>query len=56
MATASYKIIPDGDELTQIERDLRFYPADTTQPKALTLEQVDAYQSRWICRSDSDLR
>lgn len=43
MSTATYKIIPDTDDLSRIERDLRFYPAATTEPRVLTKLQVEAY-------------
>jgi ectoine hydroxylase-related dioxygenase (phytanoyl-CoA dioxygenase family) len=39
MAT-DYKIIPDTDELSRIERDLRFYPSQVTHPQRLTLQQI----------------
>ncbi len=42
-ATREFKMIPDNDELASIERDLRFYPAATTHPRKLTLQQVEAY-------------
>jgi non-heme Fe2+,alpha-ketoglutarate-dependent halogenase len=42
-ATREFKMIPDNDELASIERDLRFYPAATTQPRKLTPQQVAAY-------------
>lgn len=43
MATTDYKIIPDQNELDQIERDLHFYPSIVTHPEALTPAQVEAY-------------
>jgi len=38
-----YKIIPDQDELGQVERDLRFHPATTTDPATLSREQIDQF-------------
>ena len=35
-----FQIIPDGDEITKIERDLRFHPATSPMPEKLTLEQL----------------
>ena len=35
--------IPKTDELSQIERDLRFYPCTVTEPRALACEQVAAF-------------
>jgi non-heme Fe2+,alpha-ketoglutarate-dependent halogenase len=35
--------IPKSDELSQIERDLRFHPSTVTEPRALTPGQVAAF-------------
>jgi len=35
--------IPKTDELSQIERDLRFYPSTVTDPRKLTREQVTTF-------------
>ena len=35
-----FKIIPGGDELAKIERDLRFHPASSANPAKLTREQI----------------
>ena len=35
--------IPKTDELSQIERDLRFHPSTVTDPRVLTREQVAAF-------------
>ena len=40
MQPTTFKAIPGGDELSQVNRDLRFYPSPTTQPKVLTLDQI----------------
>ncbi len=37
---SDFKIIPERDELTQIERDLRFHPVTTEHPAALTYDQL----------------
>jgi non-haem Fe2+, alpha-ketoglutarate-dependent halogenase len=37
------KFIPSTDELSTVERDLRFHPAMTEQPKTLTPEQASAF-------------
>ncbi|QDU39792.1 Phytanoyl-CoA dioxygenase (PhyH) [Maioricimonas rarisocia] len=38
-----FKMIPEGDELDSIERDLRFYPSEVTDPQRLSREQVEGY-------------
>ncbi|WP_339742860.1 phytanoyl-CoA dioxygenase family protein [uncultured Rubinisphaera sp.] len=43
MATPSYKIVPDQEELDAIERDLKFYPSTNKDPKVLTPEQIEHY-------------
>jgi non-heme Fe2+,alpha-ketoglutarate-dependent halogenase len=35
--------IPSREELSNLERDLRFHPSTTEHPTALTLEQVAAF-------------
>jgi phytanoyl-CoA dioxygenase PhyH len=37
------KFIPTTEELSQIERDLRFHPVTTENPKALTADQIAAF-------------
>ncbi|MBC8353657.1 MAG: phytanoyl-CoA dioxygenase family protein [Planctomycetes bacterium] len=39
----NFKIIPDGDELTQIERDLSFHPTASRSPTTLTREQTASF-------------
>jgi non-haem Fe2+, alpha-ketoglutarate-dependent halogenase len=39
----NFKMIPDNDELAQIERDLRFYPSTVTAPRVLTPQQVEDF-------------
>jgi hypothetical protein len=41
--TASFKILPSQDELDQMQRDLRFYPSQVTNPKVLNLAQIEQY-------------
>jgi len=40
---SDFKILPGQNELNQIERDLRFHPSTTTDPKALSLEQIEQF-------------
>ena len=37
------KFIPSTEELNKTQRDLRFYPATTNDPKTLTSEQISAF-------------
>ncbi len=39
-AAPNFKIIPGEDELAQMQRDLRFYPSQVTDPRVLSREQV----------------
>ena len=39
----SPKFIPEAGELSKIERDLRFHPAATVNPRVLTADQVAAF-------------
>jgi hypothetical protein len=41
--TANFKILPGQDELDQMQRDLRFYPSQVTNPKVLNLAQIDQF-------------
>jgi hypothetical protein len=36
----TFKIVPDQKDLDAIERDLKFYPSEVTNPKVLTKDQV----------------
>src|SRR5262245_28804356 len=38
-----FKMIPGKNELDRIERDLRFHPAINDNPRALTREQIAAF-------------
>lgn len=46
----AYKIIPDQSELNSMERDLRFHPSPVTHPRALTSEQVAAFNQYGFVR------
>src|ERR1051325_3720199 len=39
-APTTFSTIPGQDELSHINRDLRFHPCTTTDPKVLTQEQI----------------
>ena len=39
-AAPSFKILPEQNELAQMERDLRFYPSQVTAPKVLSHERI----------------
>lgn len=39
-AATNFKILPDQNELDQMQRDLRFYPSQVTDPKVLSREQI----------------
>jgi ectoine hydroxylase-related dioxygenase (phytanoyl-CoA dioxygenase family) len=41
--TSQFKIIPDNNELDQIERDLRFHTLGVENPSTLTREQIVAF-------------
>jgi non-heme Fe2+,alpha-ketoglutarate-dependent halogenase len=38
-----FSTIPGTDELSTLERDLRFHPSTTTHPKRLTLSQIEGF-------------
>jgi ectoine hydroxylase-related dioxygenase (phytanoyl-CoA dioxygenase family) len=40
---AAPKFIPTTEELSKVERDLRFHPSTTKNPVALTKEQIEAF-------------
>ena len=42
-APIQFKTIPNHDEITRLERDLRFHPSTVENPRALTRQQVDAF-------------
>jgi non-heme Fe2+,alpha-ketoglutarate-dependent halogenase len=37
------RFVPSTDELSKLDRDLRFHPSTTEHPAALTLEQIAAF-------------
>lgn len=49
--TTDYKMIPDQDELDQIERDLSFYPSTVTSPKVLTVADVAQFNEAGYVKS-----
>lgn len=50
---ANFQIIPDGDDVAQMDRDLRFYPASTTSRKVLSRDQVTAFNRDGFLKSMS---
>src|SRR6201995_5620386 len=38
------KFIPSSDELSQVDRDLRFHPSTTKHPAVLTAQQIEAFK------------
>jgi hypothetical protein len=41
--TPQFKTIPNHDDITRLERDLRFHPSTVTDPRVLTREQVEGF-------------
>jgi hypothetical protein len=46
-----FKAVPLEDELSQIERDLKFYPSTTTDPQVLTSSQIEQFNQDGYLRS-----
>ncbi|MEZ6065999.1 MAG: phytanoyl-CoA dioxygenase family protein [Planctomycetaceae bacterium] len=42
-ATRDFRMVPENDELANIQRDLRFYPSEESSPRTLTSEQVAGF-------------
>lgn len=42
-ASPQFKTIPGHDEITRLERDLRFHPSTVKNPRTLSRQQVDAF-------------
>src|SRR5690606_26469234 len=42
-AHPNFQILPGQDELSQMQRDLRFYPSPVTHPQTLSPDQVAGY-------------
>jgi len=42
---SEFSITPDSGSMAGIERDLSFHPADPTQGRTLSREQIEAYDS-----------
>ncbi len=58
MGTA--KLVPSAEELSKTQRDLRFYPSTTNNPKTLTVEQIadfnrDGYLTRLRIFSEAEI-
>jgi ectoine hydroxylase-related dioxygenase (phytanoyl-CoA dioxygenase family) len=47
----SFQIIPDGDDIQHLDRDLRFHPASTTAPAVLSAQQIDAFNRDGFLKS-----
>lgn len=45
MAQSEFKVLPEADDLQKIGRDLRFHPSTTTDPKVLTRQQVEGFNT-----------
>jgi hypothetical protein len=43
MNTRQFKIVPDTDDMGELDRDLRFHPADPSAAVALSREQVEQF-------------
>lgn len=46
-----FQAVPEEEDLTQIERDLKFYPSSTTNPKVLTRNQIEQFNQDGYLRS-----
>ncbi len=46
-----FQAVPQEEDLTQIERDLKFYPSSTTNPKVLTSNQIEQFNRDGYLRS-----
>lgn len=43
---SKFSVIPSADELQKMQRDLKFYPVENANPKALTPSQIEHYNTR----------
>lgn len=43
---SKFSVIPSADELQKMQRDLKFYPVENANPKALTSSQIEHYNTR----------
>ena len=43
---SKFSVIPSADELQKMQRDLKFYPVENDNPKALTPSQIEHYNTR----------
>lgn len=46
-----FQAVPQEDDLSQIERDLKFYPSTTTDPRLLTVAQIEQFNQDGFLRS-----
>lgn len=46
-----FKAVPLEEELSQLERDLKFYPSNTADPQVLTVEQIEHFNDQGFLRS-----
>ncbi|QDU11930.1 phytanoyl-CoA dioxygenase family protein [Gimesia aquarii] len=46
-----FQAVPEEEELSQIERDLKFYPSTTTDPQVLTSAQIEQFNQDGYLRS-----
>ena len=42
-ASKEFKTVPEHDQIAAMARDLKFHPSTVTDPQALTVEQIEAY-------------
>ena len=47
----TFKTIPDEEELSSVERDMRFHPSETTSPSVLSPEQIESFNERGYLKS-----
>jgi hypothetical protein len=43
---SKFSVIPTADELQKMQRDLKFYPVENSEPKALTASQIEHYNTQ----------
>ena len=48
---AGFQIIPDGNDIDRLERELRFHPASTTSPAVFSPEQIEAFNREGFLKS-----
>ena len=50
----TFKTGPTPDQLREMDRDIQFYPSTTKSPSALTLEQIESFNTDGIGESTRD--